>query len=188
MKKKILVIIFVGILVLGITGCGSNKVEENNSSLNNKTETSDNSKNESNKEDNQADNSQKIDGKYVYMISENNMLVGNVPSKFGNVYSTPEEAMEAFGHNVFVRHTIENDEINNNNIKALDRSIYGKNKEMIKELFGKDRCVDSTTAYSCSNDNFVITLYDDGYVMVQEVSNKQTYCFAKSNLAKCKSY
>lgn len=200
MKKKVLSILLVGILVVGLTGCGSN------TNTSNKTSKDDNKVAEnSNKQDNQEEtqNEEKaFNGKYAYMATDKSMIINNAPTKFGGIaYQTPEEAMSNFGANVFVRHTLDDGLIKEVHIGfkydeeiyyliALDSSEYLKNKKILEDVFGKDKCVtlDNETTFTCSDttQKLLVTMYDNGYVMVQDTTNsKSAYCYAKSDKAIC---
>ena len=204
MKKKVLSILLVGILVVGLTGCGSNA----NTNTSNKTSKDDNKVEEnSNKQD--KDNQEETqkeekasNGKYAYMATDKSMIVNSAPTEFGGIaYQTPEEAMSNFGANVFVRHTLDDGLIKEVHIgfkydeeiyylKALDSSEYLKNKKILEDVFGKDKCVtlDNDTTFTCSDSTqkILVTMYNNGYVMVQDTTNsKSAYCYAKIDKAIC---
>ena len=186
MKKKIFGILVCCILVLGMTGCGNESKEENNSSLNNSSQT--------NKEEQKQDNNQQPTGNYVYMIeTTQRMRIGNVPSKYGTVYSTPEEAMQKLGKDIVIRHTIEDEEIKESYVgfklngkmyylKGSDTSIYEENKKVLKDLFGKSNINDTTKDYSCNNEYVVFITRT--YVSA-EVRAYNMYCISYDNFSKC---
>ena len=72
----------------------------------------------------------------------------------------------------------------------MDSSEYLNNKKILEKIFGKDKCnsLDNDTTFTCSDDihKILVTIYDNGYVMVQDTTNsKSAYCYAKSDKALC---
>lgn len=190
MKRVILSILLVG-FVIGLTGC----IKETNKNDNSNS----NSINTSNKEikskttNEKKESIKKADGNYVYMISEEKMRIDSSPSKYGNSYVTAEEAMKEYGHDIVIRHTIENDVIKESYVgfkkdgkmyylKGSDTSVYNKNKEIIKELFGSGKCIDQGNIYMCNDDNVGVIARTDGSA---EVRIDNQYCISYDNFAKC---
>lgn len=190
MKKKLLAVLLCGILILGVTGCGSeNKEKDSNKNNQNEIKESD-----SNKIDSKDNNNQETSGNYVYMIETSQRIrIGNAPSKYGTVYNTPEEAMKVLGKNIVIRQTIEEEIIKesyvgfkyNNKmyyLKGSDTTVYEENKKILKDLFGVKNCTDTSTAYSCNNDEVGVITRTDGSA---EVRSDDMYCISYDNFSKC---
>lgn len=189
MKKKALSILLCGVMVLGLaTGCG-NEDNKNNTDNNQNNVTENNNKTDSKENDNQQ-----VAGNYVYMVETNQRIrIGNVPSKYGKVYSTPEEAMQELGQDIVIRQTIEDEIIKESYVgfkyngkmyylKGSDTSIYEENKNFLKELFGSKNCVDSSSAYSCGTEEVGAIARTDGSA---EVRANDMYCISYDNFSKC---
>lgn len=202
MKKNLLNILLISILLLSLTGCGtSTNNSDKTSKKDNIVVENDNKQDKDNQKESQREN-KTFNGKYAYMATNKSMIINNSPTKFGGeVYKTPEDAMSNFGANVFVRHTLKDGLINEVHIgfkydgeiyylKALDSSEYLNNKRILENTFGKDKCnsLDNDTTFTCSDtiQKILVTMYDNGYVMVQDTTNsKSAYCYAKSDKALC---
>ena len=190
MKRKIIFSFLVIIALFTITGCGNEKQKKdtNKDNQNNVTESN------SNKTNSKENDNQEITGNYIYMVETNKKIrIGNSPSKYGIVYSTPEEAMKVLGQNIVIRQTIEDEIIKesyvgfkyNNKmyyLKGSDTSVYEENKKFLKDLFGVKNCTDTSSAYSCNNDEIGVITRTDGST---EVRADNMYCISYDNFSKC---
>lgn len=190
MKRKIIFSFLVIIALFTITGCGNEKQEEDTNKDNQNNVTDSNS----NKTDSKENDNQESTGNYIYMVETTQRIrIGNVPSKYGTVYSTPEEAMKVLGQNIVIRQTIEDEIIKesyvgfkyNNKmyyLKGSDTSVYEENKKFLKDLFGVKNCIDTSSAYSCNNDEIGVITRTDGSA---EVRADNMYCISYDNFSKC---
>ncbi len=191
MKKKLVMILLCGVLLVGITGCGTDKKENKDSSKENQSNITESN---NNKTDSKENDNQQATGEYVYMIETTQRIrIGNAPSKYGTVYSTPEEAMKALGQDIVIRQTIEDEVIKESYVgfkyndkmyylKGSDTSIYEENKKFLKDLFGTKNCTDTSSAYSCSNNGIGVITRTDGSA---EVRTEDMYCISYDNFSKC---
>ncbi len=177
MKRKVLIFsILLCCCVFPLAGC-ENKTDK----------TSEN-------ENNVSNTTIEMNENYVYSVSNEEMYIGNIPSKYGEIYATPEEAISALSHNFFIRHTIEDEEIKESYlgfkyndkfyyIKGSDSNLYTENQEELKEIFGKSNCITHSYYMTCEDANLSISIKDDGYV---GINDGEAYCNVFDNYSKCK--
>ncbi len=191
MKKNLLIIILIGIIVIGLTGCGEN--------TNQKQPTNDTQNNNSNKvtekgEEEEVVTSKEATGEYVYMFNKTQrMKIGSEPSKYGDFYESAEEAMKIYGYDMTIRHKLENGKIVSSDvgfkyngkiyyINGQDSSLYESNKKKLKDIFGVENCSDGKTYYQCKNDTISVNVWQAGGA---ETNVDREYCHSGDDFAKC---
>ena len=193
MKKKIFLSLIIVISLFLITGCGSDNTKSENFSNNKEEITNDNTKSESSEKDNNS-NSDDETGKYVYMFNRTQrMKLGSEPSKYGEYYSTAEEAMKIYGYDMTISHKLENGKIVSSDvgfkyngkiyyINGQDSSLYESNKKKLKDIFGVENCSDGKTFYQCKNDTISVNIWQAGGA---ETNVDREYCHSGDDFAKC---
>ena len=193
MKKKIILSLIIVISLFLITGCGSDNTKSENSSNNKEEITNDNTKSESSEKDNNS-NSDDETGEYVYMFNRTQrMKLGSDPSKYGEYYSTAEEAMDKYGYDMTIRHKLENGKIKSSDVgfkydgkmyylNGQDRTLYESNKKKLVDIFGAKNCSSGGDYYQCKTSNIFITTWESGAI---DVTINNEYCYSGDDFAKC---
>ena len=192
MKSKLLNILLIGIIVLGLTGCGDTQKEStsrSNKNNNQKQEQKGNKEQEESKVEEPT-------GDYVYMFNiYKRMKIGTEPASYGDYYSTAEEAMKAYGYDMTIRHTLENGKIKESYvgfkyngkiyyIKGQDSKLYEQNKKELKKIFGESKCSETTDYFNCFDDSTTlgVIVRKDGSA---EAGFDKEYCISYDDFAKC---
>ena len=193
MKKKIILSLIIVISLFLITGCGSDNTKSENSSNNKEEITNDNKKSESSEKDNNS-NSDDETGEYVYMFNRTQrMKLGSEPSKYGEYYSTAEEAMDKYGYDMTIRHKLENGKIKSSDVgfkydgkiyylNGQDRTLYESNKKKLVDIFSAKNCSSGGDYYQCKTSDIFITTWESGAI---DVTINNEYCYSGDDFAKC---
>ena len=119
---------------------------------------------------------------YVYYSGDTGVLVGASINGLSGVYDNYQDAINAFGHNSFIRFTVENDIITetyngfikNGNVyylKGYDTSERQNNISIVKDAFGSSNCTENSSYTNCTSSEIstyvlssgAVTIYGDGW-------------------------
>ena len=119
---------------------------------------------------------------YVYYSGDTGVLVGTSINGLSGVYDNYQDAINAFGHNSFIRFTVENDIITetyngfikNGNVyylKGYDTSERQNNISIVKDAFGSSNCTENSSYTNCTSSEIstyvlssgAVTIYGDGW-------------------------
>ncbi len=117
----------------------------------------------------------------IYNVSNTSFTIGNnVPTGI-TTYDNYQEAITAFGHQFFLKHTVSNDVITksyvgfvlNNNVYYLQggireenletKLVYESNKVVLLNAFGSSKCTDNTSYYYCYDSTYDTYAYAYNY-------------------------
>ena len=124
---------------------------------------------------------------YVYSVDSTTFNIGSTIPEGATTYNNYQDAVTAFGHPFFVRHTIRNDEITESylgfvkdgNVYYLrggvdesnsNKPIFEENKATLISAFGSKNCKEYTTYYRCSASGLSAYAYSGGVVGATDYS------------------
>ena len=119
----------------------------------------------------------------LFTISSTENYIGQALPNV-TTYNTYQEAITAFGHDFFLRHTIVNNIVTESYVGfvkdgtayylkggvyefvSATKPVYEANKATLLSAFGSSNCTDYTTYYSCSSSGLSTRVYSNGNIRV----------------------